>query len=129
MARWSFTCAAGHSHGPFSSEDEARYYAGGMDAECSPVDPAKVTAYDFDAPVAMFVAKPEIEPHFNRSLGQHVESRKHLEHLQAKHGCSDVVVKEGTPDWVPRDLNETAKRMNAIAESGEVNGAKFVDLP
>lgn len=32
---------------------------------------------------------PEIPSHFNRSLGCHVEGRKHLEHLQRQRGYSD----------------------------------------
>ncbi len=82
---------------------------------------------DIEAPVAMFMAEPEIESHYNRSLGQRVESRAHLKALQAKHGCCDVVVKPGTPDFVPRDLDREMRRLEKVGE--ELSQKHFTDLP
>lgn len=46
--------------------------------------------------------RPEITPHFNPSIGCHVEDRKHLEHLQKKHGLTDFSpadVGQPSTDW------------------------------
>lgn len=74
-----------------------------------------------EPPVFMGNLRPEIPPHFNSSLGCEVESRAHLEHLQAKHGCEDRGLyktdSDGVPSCVPRDLDTIAKRANEESEA------------
>lgn len=124
MTQWTINCACSQkSHGPFYSKDAALRAIASMSAdenyrECWPVSPDP-EPIEMNLPVAMFVAKPEIEPHFNRSLGMHVESRKHLEHLQEVHGCTDAVVTGDGERYVPRDFEEQAKRARESAEESD----------
>lgn len=72
-------------------------------------------------PEAMFVAKPEIEPHFNQSLGMEIESRKHLEAMQEKFGVEDVVVKGDGEKFVPRDFeHQHTEAVAALEENSRL---------
>lgn len=109
MNQWSFRCECGQEHGPFNSRAEAeRTYAEMQKQswrdECKMI--GEPESYDLAVPVAMFVAKPEIPPHFNQSLGMHIESRKHLEAMQEQLGVTDVVVTGKGERYVPRDYQK-----------------------
>lgn len=93
---WTFRCPCGEERGVLRSTEKPK--SDGYDCDkteheggCG-ADRSKGDWVQFDervSPAFMGNLKPEIQPHFNESLGVHVEGRKHLEHLQLKHGVSD----------------------------------------
>lgn len=61
-----------------------------------------------------------IPEHFNTSLGRTVHSREHLEHLQARLGVEDAIVKgDAAERLVPRDIGRRFKHHREVAEAVE----------
>lgn len=124
MTQWTINCCCSQkSHGPFYSKAAALKAIADLSAdesysECWPISPDP-EPIEMNLPVAMFVAKPEIEPHFNRSLGCHVESRKHLEHLQETLGCTDAVVTGDAERYIPRDFEEQGRQAQRQLEESD----------
>lgn len=57
-----------------------------------------------------FVVEPEFSEYYSASLATTISSRKHLKHLQNKHGMMDAVVKgDASKTLIPRDLDRRVK--------------------
>ncbi len=62
---------------------------------------SRATRTDFRPAQVLGCLRPEITPHHNLSFGRTVYTRKHLEHLQAKHGTTDYspASHQPVPTW------------------------------
>lgn len=63
-------------------------------------------------------SESDFTPHFNTSLGQHVESLSHMKALQAASGAVDAVVKgDGADRHAPRDIATRFKHHREVHEA------------
>lgn len=82
---YTFRCGAGHDRGVFPTKPSAKTRREMARCDCGSA--ARLTAYSARSPELSLLS--EIPEHFNRSLNMTISSRKHLEHVQRKHGLCD----------------------------------------
>ena len=70
-----------------------------------------------------YTARKRFTPHWNRSLGEFVESPEHLKHLQGVHGCQDAdLARHDSDGWsadTPRDFERQARDAQKIAAAAQ----------
>jgi len=113
LLQWTLRCKCGHDNGVFNQHDRPTVKKWPCGA-CGSAG-GRWVRLERAMPQGMFMAEPEIPPHYNTSLGCKVESRSHLKALQAQHGCMDAVVKgDASKTMVPRDLDTKAKYYDSL---------------
>jgi hypothetical protein len=93
MPNYCYRCDANHS--------SDRYFGVGMAKKSVACPECRLRAWRDHAAEMQTIhplLKPNFTPHMNPSFGEHVESEKHLRHLQHTHGTCDVGAEDmGSP--------------------------------